>query len=475
MSEWDDRFKDHAVHSALAAVLRNLDELEGEIEGTDILELFSRLYRVMKYAKSQLDTVDPEFVSTAVIDELGKQFETINPRLENFFDKRTTTPLVNSNADADLVLDLLARLPRLETPSDLEGLGQDVSAFRQRVNGVVQKLEKHVSGFMDEFKKQEEGFRKDTQSLSERVQEIANRIKDQDSTISAQKQHLDNITAQFQAQFTEAQSKRETDYSQKSSQQDEAVRALRDKIEGEMKEFFNQRQQKADELFTQHSQQAKEAINSLNTEVKTRVGDLETQATTLLDALKKEETEFFAEQQKEASARIGTLDADIEKSKELVKLVSDIAVTGDYANIANEERKTADRLRWIGLGLMGLMVVLAFFTLNLLVEKGFDWGIAFYRVVSIGIVGIPAFYLVKESDKHRQNERRNRKYQLELTAIDPYLKTMPQPEQDKLKATLAERFFGQPEPISETDDIVKGKTVFGLLEHLVKELVKKMR
>ena len=105
----------------------------------------------------------------------------------------------------------------------------------------------------------------------------------------------------------------------------------------------------------------------------------------------------------------------------------------------------------------------------------FEWKIAFLRIVSIGIVAIPAFYVVRESDIHRRNERRNRKFQLELTAIDPYLKTMPQVEQDKLKVTLADRFFGQPEPVTEKEDAVKAKTVFGLLETLLKELLGKVK
>lgn len=476
MSQWDDRFRNHTLHNTLSEIFQKLNEAEPEIEDSKIAEAFSRLYSVMKYVKSELETADPELVSAGVLEHIGGHLTTMNARLKNFLENRQIKPLINSNSDADLILDSLPRLGGMRKPFDLEGIGEDLSAFRQRMGRVVQKLEKHVSSFMDEAEKQQEEIKKELKDTSGRVDQVANRLNDLDSSISAKGDHLDSIISTFRNNFSEAQSNRQAEYDQKSREREEIFFGFQQKIEEKMGEVFDERKTNADKLFAKYDKQVKDRLTSLDQEVKTRVDSLETNAKKLLDDLKEKEVVFFEEQKIDAKAQIGILKTQVDKAKELVNLVSDITITGNYANVASQERKKADLLRWIALGLMGAMVVLAFYTVYLFVgQPEFEWKIAFFRIVSIGIVAIPAFYVVRESDIHRRNERRNRKFQLELTAIDPYLKTMPQSEQDKLKVTLAERFFAQPEPVTEKEDTVKAKTVFGLLETLLKELLGKVK
>lgn len=123
---------------------------------------------------------------------------------------------------------------------------------------------------------------------------------------------------------------------------------------------------------------------------------------------------------------------------------------------------------------MAAMVLLAFQTVNLFVNEGFKWEMAVFRTLYIFIIGIPAFYAVRESDRHRRGERWNRKFQLELTAIDPYLQTLSPEKREELKAQLADRFFAQPEPTGVREDSIKAKSVWGLFETAIKELVKRV-
>ncbi len=73
-----------------------------------------------------------------------------------------------------------------------------------------------------------------------------------------------------------------------------------------------------------------------------------------------------------------------------------------------------------------------------------------------------AAYAAQQSTRHRNVEVRNRRFALEMQAIDPYLQSLNAEDQQKLKIELTKRFFGQGE---ETD----GTTV--LDEHAAKRLL----
>ena len=64
--------------------------------------------------------------------------------------------------------------------------------------------------------------------------------------------------------------------------------------------------------------------------------------------------------------------------------------------------------------------------------------------------GIGAAWAAREAEKHQQAERHNRKMELELASISPYLALLPDDTQFAVKTDLAKRLFGQMGPNSES-------------------------
>ena len=56
--------------------------------------------------------------------------------------------------------------------------------------------------------------------------------------------------------------------------------------------------------------------------------------------------------------------------------------------------------------------------------KSFDWRVALFRTGVGAALAIPAWYCAKESHSHRRSQRRNKRIQLELEAIEPYLERL---------------------------------------------------
>jgi len=77
----------------------------------------------------------------------------------------------------------------------------------------------------------------------------------------------------------------------------------------------------------------------------------------------------------------------------------------------------------------------------------FNWGLFSSRIFVALPFGIIAAYAARQADKHHDLERRNRRVELELASIDPYILPLPEEVRHEVKRQLAERLFGQSEPI----------------------------
>jgi len=101
-----------------------------------------------------------------------------------------------------------------------------------------------------------------------------------------------------------------------------------------------------------------------------------------------------------------------------------------------------------------------------------DWKLLAIRAITTFTLAIPAFYAVRESNKHRITEHRYRKMQLELAAVDPYLELLDKDKRDQIKQTLSERFFAQPEVATDTEK-VDARSLLGIIKQVMMTLLKK--
>lgn len=119
------------------------------------------------------------------------------------------------------------------------------------------------------------------------------------------------------------------------------------------------------------------------------------------------------------------------------------AIAGDHKDTAATEKTTANAMRTGSLVCMCLAVLIAassivynlFFTFDPLKS-------AFTLAVGI-LLSVPAAYLAKESSKHRAQQYNYHQTALDLKALSPYISTLPETEQHKIKIEIANKIFGQ--------------------------------
>lgn len=114
----------------------------------------------------------------------------------------------------------------------------------------------------------------------------------------------------------------------------------------------------------------------------------------------------------------------------------------DYANTAEAEKKSANRMRNFSLACMALTGGILCFALYESLASAFDWKQSILKVFTAIALSVPAAYLARESAKHRNQEHINRRISLDLRAITPYIATLPSEEQNKIKSEVASKIFG---------------------------------
>src|SRR3990172_8125090 len=264
---------------------------------------------------------------------------------------------------------------------------------------------------------------------SDETQKVFHEIKTQ---IDTQKSRLDVAITEFQKQFSEAEDRRRSDFDTQLKKQSEDYKLDKEKFEKENKQF--------------------------------------------IDLKNKESMELLEGFQKQGSTAIQFLEERKKLTSDLLKVISNIGVTGNFNKIANSDRKWADWLRIIAFVFMAGAAGLAIYTVFYVIKGDFDWKNVLFRITTTLILFVPGYYAAKESEKHRRSEQRYRRMELELASIDPYLESLPEDKRHTLKETLAQRFFGQPEKtevIMDGEDIVTAKSLFDLFKEVIKHLVKK--
>lgn len=117
------------------------------------------------------------------------------------------------------------------------------------------------------------------------------------------------------------------------------------------------------------------------------------------------------------------------------------AIAGDYETSAENERVMADLLRYASIFIMILIVIVVGYSFWETTQDDFKWETSIYRLVLAIFLSIPSAYLARESTKHRAQQYNHQQKSLDLKAISPYIASLPEPIQHKIKTEIAARLF----------------------------------
>jgi hypothetical protein len=173
----------------------------------------------------------------------------------------------------------------------------------------------------------------------------------------------------------------------------------------------------------------------------------------------------------DTSELIEKLDKKLDEAKKIVGVIGDVSVTGNYQQVANDNKKTADQLRCIAIALMLLLSILLIYSIWDISGSTFDWTKSLIRILAAAALSYPATYASRESNKHRRLEILNRKAELELSAINPFIELLPENTKQEIKEKLVEKYFGNNSNILADTDCQKEDDPISAVDRILKTIL----
>lgn len=141
-------------------------------------------------------------------------------------------------------------------------------------------------------------------------------------------------------------------------------------------------------------------------------------------------------------------------------LATNDSVAGGYKKGADDERRAALLWSLVSMGCYGLILLWVLFKgklgFGVADVEGIDWPLIVTTVSVTGVAFVAAQFAGRQSRVRRMNEQRMRWFSFEIAAIDPFISSLPVPEQQKLKQQLSEKLFGQDRVIDDKPSKVRG-------------------
>ena len=501
MSKWIDRFEHHTIHQTIRSILAHLPAIIELLpaEDVDARDNCSLIKLSVEYVQKCLSKCSKPLTSASILDNANNQLTAALDELTAFRDDRNNQHLEKSTVNLGDALAGLSNLPyeigwtkssvssfivELQKRSDAilaEAIGKKDAMIQEaeNVRGTLTTLQgeltalreslanekasianasaEYTNQFAAEKEKRSAGFAEEIKALKEKVEEFTRntssqlenarknleelfnqklntfeeRLSDLQKTFENEKTATSTLSAQYQGQFSEAQEKRRMEF-------EEILRDLRDQsvsFERTVNERYEGIKQQLENSFWAKSEELQEKVDEI----------------------------FVSLKEKDESASA------------LLEAVGSNTHSRGYAGAATEERIWAEKLRKYALWWMILIVtILVGPAIRSLImhEEPFDWEKILKRIPSVLIMLVPAFYLASEAAKHRKVQVENKRIELELAALTPYLATLGDEERAKAKEDLMKNYFighkREPDSIPEKEPAkFWGEVISKLFEKLL--------
>jgi hypothetical protein len=130
----------------------------------------------------------------------------------------------------------------------------------------------------------------------------------------------------------------------------------------------------------------------------------------------------------------------------IVNLISELGITSGYQKTADEARLAVVIWNSLAVGsMLGLIIVAFVVFLPEVASNQFNWPGFAGRVAVTVTIGILAAYSGSQAAKYLAVERHNRRRALEFAALEPFLRPLPEAEQQALRTKVGTLAFAQEE------------------------------
>lgn len=408
-----NEFENHPVFEKLEKLTVRLSEKEvrDKIE-IDKLNFYDS---TCKYIKDRLNLTIPVLIPIGELNTLSQELEQGFAQINAFIGNNNAGHLTNAEGNLNSAMNRIKNLPLPFAKSDFN-FSKSISNFEQIVKAKYDLIESENVSLTEELKK-----------IKSDLTTKQNEIKQISDLITAKTNEINNITSKFQTDFNNIKSTANQNY------------------ENDRKTF--------------------------RTEVTADRNTFRTEITKDRELFKKEIDDKILTIDMDTIETVSNINNKLEEAKRLVSVIGNVGVTGNYQLIANYHKRTANIWRYIAIFFMTVLSGLLIYTIWDIKGANYDWTKSLIRIIAAAALSYPATYAARESSRHRRLETLNRRLELELAALSPFIEMLPDEKKREIKAKLVEKYFGNNDETIESSNKIDEELSLSGFEKILKAII----
>ncbi len=164
------------------------------------------------------------------------------------------------------------------------------------------------------------------------------------------------------------------------------IKELKDQLESSISEVSSSSIAQKDDvenlasIVGQHKENIEHQITEFNERLVSTISEGKEELASNINEQKEEFDAQLEKQRNSGNGVISSLEENKKQASDLVQIIGNIGITGNYQKIANQEKESADKWRNIALFLMIGMVVIIGITIGISTANGFEWKLALFRI-----------------------------------------------------------------------------------------------
>lgn len=418
-------FENHIIFEKLEQFKKRISDNEiRESIGIEDINFFETAYG---YFLDRLRLTIPVIVQETELTTISQEVESSLSQINTFIGNKNYGHITNAKNNLYSAITRVRNLPLPFSKNDFN-FSKNISTFEKIVQEKYNNLEK-----------ENKELKQTLDELNNEIKSNKTELKRIKSSLEQKELEIQNINSTFQTDFANIKATANQNYDSDRKAFRTEFDSLKQNIDAEKMNF----RVKFDTL-----------MSTLNNEIEEIKTEIDTNTTTIIDELNQK----------------------LVDAKNIVGVIGDVSVTGNYQQIANSNKKTADNLRLVAIILMLILSGLLIYTIWDINGDTFDWTKSLIRILAAAALSYPATYAARESTKHRRLEIVNRKAELELAAINPFIELLPENKKQEIKEKLVEKYFGNNSANIDTSDNQKDDEVsINALDKILKTILSNIK
>ena len=386
MDPWTQRLSDLGVVEKIKSLLIRFDGLDLSQYTNEERSYLDRTREVAEVCLSRLTDSDPRLLNITSLTNINNSFANVNSYLENWLAESGDIYL-HSHIQNELDT-IIAQSITLSFALDMPAARENITTLRRTVARHRTVVDQLVERVKEKGSLADQTIDKKLELAKEQFAVLDTDVSDLESKLEKVKITSGEFAAEQQIAFTKAETDRAASFNTLLSDKQKD-------IEASVKEYEN--------TFKQEVGNIHKKISEDETAVK------------------------------EAKLRV----------EEILGIVGEESLIGDYSNNAKDEKSAANFWRWVAAGSLAIAIVVAIW-FSFTIDENTVWQKMIAKVVIVISFGGLAGYAARQSSEHRTAQREAEQMALQLKALKPYLNDISDKNQrDTLLAQIAEKLFGQ--------------------------------